>query len=114
MHLIWLLAIPISLITLLAWYVRQKLLIKVIAEMDEVILKISYEALFISSVESTQINISDIRSVTFKNYLDEEYRLKIKYGNKENQHMSFVKSDGYFSVKDDFLAFAKAIKYNAQ
>lgn len=113
MHLIWILMIPISLITLLAWYLRKLLLIKVIAEMNETILKISYEALFISSIEPTQINILDIRSVAFKNYLDEDYRLKIKYGNKKNQYISFVKSDGFFSVKDDFLAFSKAVKkYN--
>lgn len=110
MHLIWLLVIPISLITLLAWYVREALLIKVIAEIDETILKISFEALFISSIEPTEINISDIHSVTFKSYLDEEYRLKIKYGNKENQQISFVKSEGYFTVKDDFLEFADAVK----
>ena len=47
--------IPALLITLFSWYVRKSLLIKVIAEIDESILKISYDALFISNTEPTHI-----------------------------------------------------------
>ena len=97
-------------IALFTYYARKRLLVKIVAILDTHILTVSYKGHFIFNKESIIINCSEIYSVTLKKYLAEEYRLTIKYGNKKNEQIVFVKVDGRISVKDDFLAFADAIK----
>jgi len=102
--------IPASVTPFFIFYVRKKLLVKTVAILDTHILSVSYKGHFIFNKESIIINCSEIYSVTLKKYLAEEYRLTIKYGNKKNEQIVFVKVDCRISVKDDFLAFADAIK----
>jgi len=62
--------------------------------------QISDKAYFVAIIV---LILSEICSVKLEKYLgEEEYKLKIKYGNKENQQMSFVKADDIFLLKMTF------------